>query len=311
MTASRTTTTGQSTGSLLSAWADRSVKTKVLTAVSLTAVVAAGIGALGIAGMSTAADDAEELYSSNLLGAVAVADMDSLLHEMRVVNRDTVLVPTTDRRAERFARLEELRTEFADTMAAYEGTGMDAARQELVDRIGTQLDQYYAVQDDVLQPFAVAGNVAGWVVANDAQGVEVVDSLRTDLQALNDLETGDAAAAATEVRANAESQRTISLVVMVVGIALALGLGWFVAGGVARAARRVQDVTAALAAGDLTKTSGLVSRDEMGRMGQGLDAAVTNLRSVLGTVAASADAVAASSEELSASSAQISASAEE
>jgi len=311
MTASRTSTAGTTSGSVLTHWADRSVKTKVLTAVSVTAVVAAGIGALGIAGMSQAADDAEGLYTGNLLGAVAVGELESLLHEMRVVNRDTVLVPTAERRQERFSRLAELRANFADTMEGYEAIGMNPDRKEIVGRIEAGMAAYTAVQDDVLQPYAVAGDVAGWVAANDSQGIDVVNTLREDLTSLNEIELAEAAEASADVRANFESQRTLSLVVMVVGIAVALGLGWFVAIGVARAARRVQDVTEALAQGDLTKTSGLVSKDEMGRMGQGLDAAVTNLRSVLGSVAASADAVAASSEELSASSAQISASAEE
>ena len=73
----------------------------------------------------------------------------------------------------------------------------------------------------------------------------------------------------------------------------------------------MQDVAEALAAGDLTKTSGLTTKDELGRMGAALDEAVDSMRGVLASVSSSADAVAASSEELSASSAQISASAEE
>ena len=88
-------------------------------------------------------------------------------------------------------------------------------------------------------------------------------------------------------------------------------LGFFVATGVARATRKVREVTEALANGDLTRSSGLTTQDEMGQMGASLDTAVAALRDVMATVVGSADAVAASSEELSASSAQISASAEE
>ena len=75
--------------------------------------------------------------------------------------------------------------------------------------------------------------------------------------------------------------------------------------------RRVSEVLSALAAGDLTQTSGVDSKDEVGEMAAALDTAMTGLREVMTTVVGSADAVAASSEELSASSAQISASAEE
>src|SRR3712207_7530224 len=50
-------------------------------------------------------DKADELYSGNLLGAVAVAEMDSLLHEMRVATRDTVLVPAGERKDRKSTRL--------------------------------------------------------------------------------------------------------------------------------------------------------------------------------------------------------------
>ena len=49
-------------------WADRSVKTKVLSAVSVAAVVAGSIGVLGINGMSTAAESGEALYEDNFTG---------------------------------------------------------------------------------------------------------------------------------------------------------------------------------------------------------------------------------------------------
>jgi methyl-accepting chemotaxis protein len=75
--------------------------------------------------------------------------------------------------------------------------------------------------------------------------------------------------------------------------------------------RRVSEVLTALAEGDLTRTSGVHSRDEVGEMAAALDIAMSGLREVMTTVVGSADAVAASSEELSASSAQISAGAEE
>ncbi|SDF46383.1 methyl-accepting chemotaxis protein [Blastococcus fimeti] len=311
MTSSARTATPTRAGGGMSWWADRSVTVKILSTVGVASVVATTIGGLSIMGMSQAAADADELYSSNLLGAVEAAEMDSLVHEMRVVTRDTLLAPTAERRQERLTRAQELRNEFAATVDAYVATGMTPDRIEILDHIETELQAYVAVQDGVLAPLAATGDVAGWLAANDAQGTPVVDALRAEVTALTELEMDEARVAAAGVQDSAASSRTTTIVVAVVGIVAAALLGWFVARGIARSARRVQDVTEALAAGDLTTSSGITSNDELGRMGQALDAAVTNLRAVLGEVAGSADAVAASSEELSASSAQISASAEE
>ncbi|WP_164704588.1 methyl-accepting chemotaxis protein, partial [Blastococcus litoris] len=296
-------------GSLLSAWADRSVKVKILGAVGVSALVTAGVGFMGLSALSSAADGAEGLYQSNLLGVSAAGDMDALVGDMRTNIRDTILGADP---AASMAKVSALGADFQAAGEAYRGTtNGDAAKQEALDQILADASDYVAFQQEVLVPLAQAQDFTTWIQSNAQQGAPLGSAVQDGIQSLREIESAEAERVAAGIRDDYESQRTLAIVLMIAGVGVALGLGWFVAGGVARAARRVQDVTEALAVGDLTKTSGLVSNDEMGRMGQGLDAAVTNLRSVLGTVAASADAVAASSEELSASSAQISASAEE
>ncbi len=64
---------------------------------------------------------------------------------------------------------------------------------------------------------------------------------------------------------------------LVLGGALALGLGVFIARGIVRSLNRVRSVCEGLAAGDLTRTTGLESEDEPGRMGRALDEALGRL----------------------------------
>ncbi|WP_308010515.1 methyl-accepting chemotaxis protein [Blastococcus sp. LR1] len=311
MTATARSSTVTADRSAFSWFADRSVKIKVLSAVGVTAGVAAGIGVLGVTGLSAAADRTEELYASNLLGTVEVADMDAILGDIRVTTRDALLTETPEQTRETFTAVEAHRAKFREHVEAYIATGMSPDRQVLLDDITAGMDEYSALQDGVLAPLAFANDVRGWVTANQTQVGPVITKLATDLEELRGLEGQYASDAAVAARESYESQRTITIMTIVAGIGVALGLGLAVASGIARAARRVQGVTEALAKGDLTQVAGLTSRDEMGRMGGALDEAVVNLRAVMAEVAASADAVAASAEELSASSAQISASAEE
>jgi methyl-accepting chemotaxis protein len=292
-------------------WADRSVKTKVLSTVTVAAVAAGTIGVLGLSALGDSADAAEDLYTNNLTGAVAATDLSATVLEMRVNARNAILATSPDEARTDLAELTDLRRAFDDGLERYAAGGLEGGEQELVDEITAVMDDYVAFQTDVLGPLAVAGDVRGWIAANDQQGAALGNALVEDIGTLREQEVDEAAAANVAVHEAYESQRTTSVVLIVAGVLLSLGLGLFVANSVARAARRVQDVADGLAAGDLTRSAGLVSRDELGRMGQSLDAAVAQLRSVMGSVVASADAVAASSEELSASSAQISASAEE
>ncbi len=287
-------------------WGDRGIRTKVLTTVGAAGAVAATIGVMGLQALSASATSADALYEDNVQGVAAAADMDGLLGDMRVNLRDTLLSSDA---AGKVARIDTLAADFDAAAAAYRAETSDPGKLEVLDQVTAGIGDYVALQKTVLLP--LSGDLPAWIAANEAQSAPIVEGINEQLEELRSLEAAEAAAAAAAIRAEYESQRTLSIIVMVAGIAVALGLGWFIAGAIARATARVQGVVEGLAAGDLTRSSGLTTRDELGLMGQAMDTAVAELRSVLSTVAASADAVAASSEELSASSAQISASAEE
>jgi len=289
-------------------WGDRTVKTKVLATAGVAGIVAAGIGVLGLTALSEAATSADALYQDNVQGITASADMDGLVGDMRVNLRDTILSADT---AGAVSKIDALAGAFDASLAAYRAETTDPAKLAIADEIEAAMGEYVSLQETVLVPLAQAGDLPTWIATNTSQSAPLVEKATGEIMQLRAMESDEAEVAAAEIRSNYETQRTTSVVLIVAGIAVALGLGWFVATGIARATGKVKHVVEGLAEGDLTRSSGLTTRDELGQMGQALDAAVENLRSVMASVVASSDAVAAASEELSASSAQISASAEE
>ena len=291
-----------------STWGDRSVRTKVLTVAGVAGVVAAGIGVSGLMALGDAATAADQLYDDNLEGVAAAADMDGLVGDLRVNIRDTILGGDT---AAAIAKIDDLAADFTAATDAYRAETDSPDTLETLDGITASMDDYIALQKDVLVPLAQRQDFAGWIVTNNSQSAPIVQKVDADIQTLRDQEQAEAVQAVAATRSSYQTQRTVAIVAMLAGIGLSLGLGWFVAAGVARAAGRVKDVVDGLASGDLTRTSGLTTHDELGQMGRALDEAVVDLRAVMSSVVASSDAVAAASEELSASSAQISASAEE
>ncbi|MGY1762975.1 MULTISPECIES: methyl-accepting chemotaxis protein [unclassified Geodermatophilus] len=301
---------GHRTG-LLAWWGDRGLSTKILSAVGTASLVAAGVGVMGLAALGTSADATQELYEENLIGISALDDMSLTVAEARKQIRDVLIDPDPASSRQILAGMGDLLTEFREHRAEYEGNGIPQEQAVILEQASADFEQYVKVAQTVVGPFAINSDNVNFYKANAEQASPLAQSTQDQLHQLADIEDAEAAAAVAEARADYESQRTVALTLLVVGLGVAMVVGWLVARGVAGATRRVQEVADGLAHGDLTRTVGLTSRDELGRMGASLDAAVVSLREVLSTVAASADAVAASSEELSASSAQISASAEE
>jgi methyl-accepting chemotaxis protein len=230
---------------------------------------------------------------------------------VRLASRDAALAADPAGAQKALDTIPAFQDHFDEVAAGVRAGQLAADHVALLDRIESGFTAYLDEMDAVLTPLVLAQDREGWRQVDETVLRPISERVQQDLQTLLDAERAEAADSAAASRDAADSQRTISVVVVLVGAALALGLGLLVAKGMAHNVRRVQSVAEALAEGDLTRSAGLTTRDELGRMGTALDAAVVELRTVLSTVVSSADAVAASSEELSASSAQISASAEE
>ena len=102
-----------------------------------------------------------------------------------------------------------------------------------------------------------------------------------------------------------------SLISLVVGLVVVVMLALFAAEILRRQVSQVKRVADALASGDFTVTSGVDSKDEIGRMGAALDAATGTLRSTMSRVAGSARSVAAAADHLATGNATVSSGAQE
>ncbi|HEY4568340.1 MAG TPA: methyl-accepting chemotaxis protein [Kribbella sp.] len=183
----------------------------------------------------------------------------------------------------------------------------------IFDQITGKWDEFFAADDK-----AAALLAQNTQASLDASDDVILNSAFTIYYEISDLthklrESIEARVQAASTAAADDQAQTkrIMIGVIVLGALLVLGFAFVVARRIIRPLGAVLDVATALAAGNLTRSSGITQDDEVGRTAAALDEAIVNLREVLSAVVSSADAVAASSEELSASSAQIAASAEE
>jgi methyl-accepting chemotaxis protein len=292
-------------------WGDRPVRVKVLVAVSITALVAVAVGVLGLSALGATQQRQQSLYVDVTIPVAELGEVDATLEESNFQLAELAMQTDPAAEAGVLKDIADLDTQLDASFAAYTATDM-TGREKARDGFAAALAQWRQVRDQQLIPAARSDLSATVFAATRAAIADpAFEAANVHLDDLRSIEEKAGKAFVDESQAAYETQRTTSIVLLAVGLLAAMGIGVAVARGISRGTARVQQVAEALAVGDLTRNSGLTTRDELGRMGQALDVAVANLRSVLGSVAASADAVAASSEELSASSAQISASAEE
>ncbi|MEU4424932.1 methyl-accepting chemotaxis protein [Actinoplanes sp. NPDC024001] len=285
-------------------WADLSVNIKILVAICVAAVVALIIGVLGLRSLSDASTAAQQIYQSNVLGVAALGSVQNGMTQTRLdlsnhaLNRD----PT--------AKQNYLKQYTADVEAVtaawaeYDATG-PVPEKAMVDDVKADWQAFLKIADEQLVPAAERNDLNTWVQIRNGEMASLVTEVKEHLAEMTVIEKGAAEKAAADARSGYESNRIQSISLLVGGILAALLLGLFVARGIVRSLNRVTEVCEGLADGDLTRSTGLTSHDEPGRMGRALDAAITRLRDTVNTIGGSAATLAGASEELSAVSAQL------
>ncbi|WP_338025555.1 methyl-accepting chemotaxis protein [Actinoplanes awajinensis] len=291
-------------------FADLSVSVKVLTAVGTAALVALIVGILGLLSLRDASAAAQLISRSNVASIRAVGQLKAVVSQARVDTANQAL--SID---------EASKTKFADSytadlqsfttaMAAYRASN-PASDTALIARLQTDWNAYADVAVNKLIPAGNRRALVEWTKIRDSEVLPILTRVYDALATMDGLETADAAKNAAAAKSGYESSRTTSLITLTVGLVLALAIGVIVARKIVQSLMKVTYVCYGLADGDLTRRTGLDTRDEPGRMARALDAALTRLRQTITTIEGSATSLAGASEQMSSTAANIAASAEQ
>lgn len=284
--------------------ADLSVKVKIIAGIGIAVLVAVIVGVLGLSALSTVSASADKIYRSNVASIEAIGQIETTTRQARLDVSNQAI-------SQDAATVKKYADAFTADLAAFDAAvtayqaSMPTGDPALVAHLQTQWQAWVQLVRTKFLPLGEANDMAGWQKVRDSEAAPLLDKIKQDLDALAAAETADAARSAAAGRSSYESSRLTSILVLVVGCLLALALGVWVAMMIVRSLGKVKEVCEALSHGDLTRSTGLRSRDEPGQMGRALDAALATLRDTVTTIGGSAVTLASASEELSAVSAQL------
>ncbi|GAA2721493.1 methyl-accepting chemotaxis protein [Cellulomonas aerilata] len=291
--------------------ADLSVRTKIVAAVLVAAVVAATVGLVGLSSLSASNASTNLMYDDKVLGLEKAAGLrrDTLSLRLSAANQ---AISTQDAEMTKFeTQIAELEESLPAAVDSYLPMLTGAEDRAALADFQRGLDAYLVVLHDELLPAGRANDIATWEAARDGAAADAITTMSDALTALVENEKETARELIEESEAQYAQSRTTSIVLLVVGLSVALAIGLVVARTIVRGLDRVRASVTALENGDLTVAAGLTSRDEVGTMGVALDNALSTLRSMVSTIDASSDSLAGAATELAATSVQIASGAEE
>ncbi|MXG92182.1 MCP four helix bundle domain-containing protein, partial [Nocardioides flavescens] len=276
---------------LTSRFSDLRLAVKILFAVGLAALVAVIVGVVGLRALGGSTHVANDINDQNVAGLQAAASMEAGIAAMRIQAREALIRQDAEYDAANQA-FDDGYQAFETAAADYSGLDLSADKRAALQTLEEATKSYHDTAVDVLPQFSSKNDIAGWTNAFDSQVAPLSEDMKAAMADLTGIEKTSAAAAAADVQSTYASSRNLVIGVLVLGTALALLLGWLIARALARSVGKVKDVADAMAAGDLSKTAGVTTRDEVGTMATSLDAANTSLRQLMTSVTASADGVA-------------------
>src|SRR3712207_2465676 len=242
-----------------------SVSRKVLASVSVAVLTGVSVGVVGVVSLDSAADAAAASYQQSPRALLEVGEMRAQFLGLQL---NTALAYIQDQSGA--ADAAEYRQAAAaagvavgDAGQRYQATKPTSAQL----RTARTLNDTYAKFNDLNEQMtaATAAGDATTAVTVYNQTRELLPIIGESIDTLLASETVEASEAADAVADTASSARTTLIAVVVAGALIALGLGWAVARGIRRTLQSVQHVAEGIAAGDLTRSTGIDQRDELGQ----------------------------------------------
>jgi methyl-accepting chemotaxis protein len=281
---------------LLGWFADRTVRTKILTAVGTLAAVAIVVGVVGIRSLGTVSGEANRMYTQGSVPLAHLADLHNAELKARMEFFGYAMDSDPTRKAKWLAGLKQDDADIASADAAYKQT--TEVDQATLTAFENAWAQYTQIRDQQMLPLAAAGKLPEMLAIQATAAQPHISDAADALDALQVLEQKVASGTAASARSDYARARTVSLAVLVIGLILAVSLGLYVARLIVTGIREMSRVIGDLAAGDLTGVATVRSGDEVGRMAASLNSATGNLREIIGAVAGSADTLAGSGTDL-------------
>jgi methyl-accepting chemotaxis protein len=286
------------------------VQVKIGIIVAVGVVVSLLIGVLALHALSGAADVATRLYVNNVSSVNAIGMVSTAMTQSRVNLANQLISQdgaTTAKYDDTFRSNLDAVDKALDQYRASGPAASAAAVSQLV-------DNWAKYTDIALNQQLATGarkDIKTWASVRDGQIAPLMEKISQNLNDLRAAEDADAAAMAASAESGYKSNRLQTILLLILGSLAAIALGSWIGRAIVRSLRRVQDVCEGLADGDLTRTTGLETADEPGRMGQALDTAMHRLRQTVSTIDGSATSLAAASEQMTSVAHQIASSADQ
>lgn len=272
---------------------------KLLSAFILVALLQLGVGLFALSSMAKLNHNVEKMYEQNVRAAEDMGKIRYLLQDMRIKSNDILtkrlLTP------ELSAGIEDTRGQVEELAQSYEKTELTKGQQVEFDRFYSNWNKFNEEFDYSIS--VVNGNKdAKYDETNIAEFFfNIIDST----EKLENMDNQEAAKFSKEAASLYSKSKGITLLNILLTFAICIAFGFFIARMISKPLNSMAILVEKVADGDLTETSSIQTKDEVGLLARSVNRMILNLRETVHHISRASENLSASSSQVSASTEQI------
>ncbi|MFB5089431.1 methyl-accepting chemotaxis protein [Psychrobacillus sp. PGGUH221] len=284
---------------------------KLIAAFVLMSIVLGIVGFYGLTNLNKSNEQLQFMVEERMIPISELGKVETLYQQIRVNIRDLVFVGETSSKKKEFEdTINTIKVEIDTKLKNYEaGTIMLASEQEIIDGLYPALEEYYSILEQA-KIFAYSDDKEGYLRLAPAfnESGDKVESIINELIKHN---VELAQKSNEESNAEFKQAKINTIIVIIVAMVLSIASGYLIAQLISRPLKKVVTLLGQVANGDLSQTTDIDRKDEVGELAKSTNVMVESLRKLMQDVMNTSQQVAASSEELTASAEQTSQATEE
>ncbi|MDB5461450.1 MAG: methyl-accepting chemotaxis sensory transducer, partial [Caulobacteraceae bacterium] len=274
------------------------IKLKLGLTFALMIALLAAATAFGLAGLDSLNRSFDMVMSGPVAHMAGAQDLDATFLRIARAERDMILADTKAEATPLAADIARERQHFQELLQKSQASASAEARPKWV-ALSSVGDRYLAV-DDRLRELAMNNEDAAAKTLSNGEGRQAYNEASRLLDDLLQMETASAKTISDKVDADDAGTRRLLLIMAAASLLAALGAAVWISLSISKGLLRAGQAVAAVADGDLTRTTEITTRDEIGDLLGHVNLMVERLRGVVADAISASENVSSGSQELSA-----------
>lgn len=277
------------------------VSVKLLTGFILVALIAGGIGVMGVININKVKDLDIDLYTKMTAPFGELMMVKESYQNMRLCSRDAILATNQADVKQEETKFKDNSTEFDKTLNEFAKTLLTEEGKQLVKTLQDSKSKYVELSNEMFSLAKESKSTEALAILH-GDGAKEAEEVRTAIKNLTDAKLTLAKEASDGNNATAKSSTLATVVLIVIGMLAAVALGIFISSSISRPVAKLMGYANKIADGDLDVEVEINTRDEIGSLGVAFKKMSDNLNEVMENISIAAEQVASGSRQVSDSS---------